>query len=186
MENTNLLDIRQLLKENKYKHCLEVQKIVSQIGRKLQLANRGVPIDVLDRCGLWHDIGYIVQAQNHGYYGYKILSSGEYNLEALVSLFHSNSEDFVDIKNTEMKAIYTLNKIHLSEGCTTLIDIVSFADMRVNSKGDVVSFQDRLEDIKRRYGEKSQQAISAAATIERVKYLENIWKTCLEGETVCN
>ena len=50
------------------------------------------------------------------------------------------------------------------------LDLLNFADLRINALGETVSFEDRLRDIGVRYGIHSPQYIEAGIIIENIKH----------------
>ena len=118
--------------EGRLKHSYTVAIKMVEIGRKKNLSDR--QIEELFVLGLNHDIGYeFGPGSIHGEVGAEILKRSGYKY---------------------WKEVYYHGKVD-SEYESLYLDILNAADMSVDSKGNDVGVDKRLNDIKNRYGEES-------------------------------
>ncbi len=98
--------------------------------------------------GFVHDIGYeFGENKNHELIGGEILERTNYKYANEVK-YHGNPH-----------ASY-----HSFE-----LDLLNWADMHINSKGEYVEFDKRLKDIEKRYGKTSEVYLNACSLIEQIK-----------------
>lgn len=88
--------------------------------------------------GLLHDIGYISgESKGHSRYGGLILKRNHYKYWQEV-YYHGQVEAIDSYISYEL-------------------DLLNSADLQINSKGEYIGIEKRLDDIKNRYGEDSSQ-----------------------------
>lgn len=92
--------------------------------------------------GLLHDIGYIRGRVNHGDIGGTIMSDLGYQ-DAVYLIWH-DVEPAEYLKQHDYPTVIPSALVLLWE-----------ADCRVDAKGNLVSFDERVEDVRERYGEDS-------------------------------
>ena len=86
--------------------------------------------------GMLHDIGYeFMESPEHNKVGGELLKSQNYK--------YFNEIMFHGIPKCEYESL--------------ALDILNYADMHIDAKGNFVSFAERIEDIKNRYGETVSQ-----------------------------
>ena len=95
--------------------------------------------------GLLHDIGYeFGDSEEHHISGYNILTKQNYKYSKEV-LYHGKPTD---------------------EYSSLALDLLNYADMHIDKKGNYVKYYDRLEDIKSRRGENSPHYQNSKKIIE--------------------
>lgn len=111
--------------------------------------NKDYDLQDLFILGLLHDIGYQFtdKKEQHNFVGGKILKRNNYKYWQEV-YYHG------DI-NTEYDSLF--------------LKILNDADMQVDNIGNYVNYEQRLENIKNRYGENSFQYINSKKLIEKIK-----------------
>lgn len=114
---------------DKEKHIFAVARLMKDNAEKV-----GLNPEEMFTLGLLHDIGFeFGGSEEHHRVGYEILKSQNYKYAKEV-LYHG---------------------MPTNEYSSVELDLLNFADMHINKKGEYVSFEDRLEDIKSRRGEDS-------------------------------
>ena len=131
--------------ENRLKHSLAV-------ANKMVELNKGVNKEDLFLIGYLHDIGYDFLKDNkntsmHNKIGGEILRKSGFKYWKEVYC-HGDIDD-------EYKSKY--------------LDLLNTADMMIDSMGNDVGFEKRLEDILVRYGENSKVYINAKKLVENLK-----------------
>ena len=130
--------------ENRLKHSLSV-------ANKMIELNNGLDEKKIFLIGYLHDIGYrfLKESENkfHNKIGGQILKESGFKYWKEI-YYHG------DI-NPEYKSKY--------------LDLLNTADMMIDSKGNDVGFEKRLEDIKDRYGKESEVYINANKLINNLK-----------------
>lgn len=102
---------------------------------------------------LLHDFGYeFGNPENHPQVGYEILSRQNYKYAKEV-LLHGN----LDCKYQSLA-----------------LDLLNFADMRIDKWGNYVTFEQRLEDIRSRKGENSIAYTNAKKIVDKLKNKKNL------------
>ncbi len=97
--------------------------------------------------GLLHDIGYeFGDSEEHHIVGFQILEKQNYMYSKEV-LYHGKPD---------------------CEYKSTALDLLNFADMHIDKKGNYISFEKRLEDIKSRRGEHSMAYINSKKVIDEL------------------
>lgn len=132
--------------DNRLKHSLAVARKMVEIAKEKQLSEESQ--QELFVLGLNHDIGYEYgENVNHNIIGGNILKESNYKYWKEV-YFHGNPD-------TSYKSLY--------------LDILNMADMQVDKAGNSVSYEERLEDIKNRYGIDSKQYMDSKKIIDNIK-----------------
>lgn len=115
--------------------------------------------------GLFHDIGYIKDKNEHPIEGYKILSDNGLNDFAIISLYHSNS-----IMLTQNRDFF--KKVPFKKELKKYLYIINIADLLVDGKGNVVGSKNRISDIMNRYG-----ADDIRSKMAKIQYKQlQVWK----------
>lgn len=99
----------------------------------------GLPADDMYLLGLLHDIGYLYGSDNHEVNGERLLRKNGFLLKYSIAVGNH--------------AKYISDSIHPIKERVLLIE----ADMHIGPDGEYMSFRDRLNDIKKRYGKNSEQ-----------------------------
>lgn len=132
--------------DDRLKHSLAVARKMVEIAKEKQFSEEAQ--QELFVLGLNHDIGYEYgENVNHNIIGGNILKESNYKYWKEV-YFHGNPD-------TSYKSLY--------------LDILNMADMQVDKAGNSVSYKERLEDIKNRYGIDSKQYIDSKKIIDNMK-----------------
>ncbi len=118
-----------MLTQNRINHIIAVANLMKEKAPLL-----GLDPDQMFVLGYLHDVGYAVQTDKlHSYFGGEILKKAGYKYHQEVCN-HGNP--------------YT-------EYTSSALDLLNYCDMHINSNGELVSYEERLEDIKARRGEDS-------------------------------
>lgn len=142
------------ISENRLHHILDVARKAYKIAKDM-----GFEEDFCRRCfmlGWIHDVGYEF-AENQ---------SEHPDISAKMLLLINEDTVASDLKKPFYKAIKEHGK-YPSE-MTEEYRILNMADMLVDSKGNEVTVSQRLEDIKNRYGEHSNQYLTACDICYRI------------------
>lgn len=132
--------------DDRLKHSLAVARKMVEIAKEKQLSEESQ--QELFVLGLNHDIGYEYgENVNHNIIGGNILKESNYKYWKEV-YFHGNPD-------TSYKSLY--------------LDILNMADMQVDKTGNNVSYEERLEDIKNRYGIDSREYLDSKKIIDNMK-----------------
>lgn len=132
---------------DRLKHSISVARKMVEIGKAYNLTDN--ELQELFVLGYNHDIGYEFSNNgiNHNIIGGTILKNSGYKHWKEI-YYHGNIND-------EYKSLY--------------LTILNQADMQVDKYGNDVGYEERLEDIKNRYGEKSIVYINAEELIKKLK-----------------
>ena len=132
---------------DRLKHSLVVANKMVKIGQEKGFND--IQLQELFVLGYNHDIGYrfATDKSKHNIVGGEILKSANYKYWQEI-YNHGNP-------NTNYSSIY--------------LDILNQADMQIDKYGNDVSYDERLEDIKQRYGNNSIQYINAKEIIKRLE-----------------
>lgn len=131
-----------MIDNERLKHIFEVAKLMKEQAEIVGLDN-----EEMFTLGMLHDIGYEFGENNdHNFVGFQILDKQDYKYAKEV-LYHGKP-------NSEYKSL--------------ALDLLNFADMHIDKKGNYVSFENRLEDIKNRRGEQSMAYINSKKVIEEL------------------
>lgn len=132
--------------DDRLKHSLSVARKMVEIAKRKNLVEEEQ--QELFVLGLNHDIGYEYgENTNHNIIGGNILKESNYKYWKEV-YYHGNSD-------SSYKSLY--------------LDILNMADMQVDKVGNNVSYEERLEDIKNRYGKDSKQYKDSKKIIDNIK-----------------
>lgn len=135
-----------MINEDRLKHSLAVARKMVEIGKIYNMNEK--ELQELFVLGVNHDIGYeFGDNSNHNEIGGNILKENGYKY---------------------WKEIYYHGKININFN-SQYLDILNIADMQINKYGEDVSFTERLEDIKKRYGEDSITYKNAEALIMKLR-----------------
>ena len=132
---------------DRLKHSLAVANKMVEIGKKINLDESN--LQHLFILGYNHDIGYDFTSNilYHNIVGGNILKQNGYKYWKEV-YYHGNPD-------CEYQSVF--------------LKILNMADMQIDKYGNDVGYEDRLKDIKNRYGEKSIQYINSKKIIELIK-----------------
>ena len=132
---------------DRLKHSLAVANKMVEIGTKNGFNN--IQLQELFVLGYNHDIGYRFTNDKlkHNIVGGEILKSAHYKYWQ--EIYHHGNPD------TAYTSIY--------------LDILNQADMQIDKSGNEVSYDERLEDIKQRYGINSIQYINSKKVIDKCR-----------------
>ena len=131
-----------MIDNERLKHIFAVAKLMKDKAKMI-----GLDEEQMFTLGLLHDIGYEFGENNdHNVVGYEILNKQNYMYSKEV-LYHGKP-------NCEYKSL--------------ALDLLNFADMHIDKKGNYVSFEKRLEDIKNRRGERSLAYINSKKVIDEL------------------
>lgn len=131
---------------DKIKHCISVANYMYTHAQDYDLCAEEMYI-----VGLLHDIGYINTIKGHARYGANLLRK------------MGLSENYIYAIQEHGSNLTQLSKI------TPELLLLVQADLQIDYKGNVVGYKDRLEDIKTRYGNESEQYLTA---LDSVNFLE--------------
>lgn len=131
---------------DRVKHSISVARRMVEIGKSYNLSNE--ELEELFVLGLNHDIGYeFCDGKDHNVVGGNILKRSNYKYWREV-YYHG-------VVQEEYSSLY--------------LKILNTADMQVDKYGNVVGFEERLKDIKSRYGEDSVVYKRCVLFIEFIK-----------------
>ena len=131
--------------EDRLKHSIAVARKMVEIGKEFRLDDK--ELQDLFLLGFNHDIGYEFDRAKHEEIGGEILRRNNYKFWEEV-LNHGHPK-------VEYDSLY--------------LDILNMADMQVDKFGQDVGYENRLEDIKGRYGEDSPIYEKCEALVKEVK-----------------
>lgn len=135
---------------DRIKHSLAVANKMVEIGKQKGLNEK--QLQELFVLGYNHDVGYrfSIDKLKHNIIGGKMLRSTNY-MHWQEVYNHGNPD-------TEYTSIY--------------LDILNQADMQIDKSGNEVTYDERLEDIKQRYGIDSIQYINSKKIIDKCRMEE--------------
>ena len=120
-----------LISKDRQAHILGVAKFLKQYAIKEQMKEQ--EIEDLFTLGLLHDIGYEFLDEKdfskHNFVGGLILKRQKYKYWREI-YYHG-------VTNCKYKSKF--------------LDLLNWADMKIDSKGNIVSFEERLNDVSKRY-----------------------------------
>jgi predicted hydrolase (HD superfamily) len=133
--------------EGRLKHSLAVARKMVKIAKE-----NDMPDEEIKACfiiGYNHDIGYefAINGTNHNKVGGNILKNNDFKYWKEI-YYHG-------IVDSNYKSIY--------------LDILNQADMQIDKYGNDVGYDKRLEDIKNRYGEKSEIYLNCTKLINKIR-----------------
>jgi len=118
-----------MIDEDRIKHIISVARLMKE-----EAESRGLDPEEMFALGYLHDIGYeFGESEEHHKVGAEMLFKQGYKYVNEI-LYHGKP-----------------NQEYHSEA----LDLLNFADMHINKKGEYVSFADRLDDIANRRGKNS-------------------------------
>ena len=137
-----------MITENKLKHSLQVAILCMELAESL-----GLDKEKVDACfvmGFVHDIGYqdCLNTVDHPNTGKSMIDAFiKYSKECTSAIGHHG---------------------RIFENLSIFDVVLNYADLSVNSLGDRVSHDERLDDIKQRYGVDSEQYFNAQKELKCV------------------
>lgn len=132
-----------MINENRLNHIIGVARLMKEKAKILGLDEQEMFL-----LGMMHDVAYeFDESAEHNRTGGNLLKSQNYKYYNEV-YYHGDIN--ADYKSLEL-------------------DLLNFCDMHVDGKGNVVSFEERLEDIKARRGEDSFAATKCAEMMRRLE-----------------
>ena len=133
-----------MITNERYNHIIAVARLMRDEILKQSPHNKEKAEEMFV-LGLLHDIGYeFGDNTNHNYIGGQVLERQNYK--------YFNEVKYHGVCDSKYQSAE--------------LDLLNYADMHINSNGEYVSFNQRLEDIARRRGEKSQAYISSKKIID--------------------
>lgn len=133
-----------MIDNDRLKHIFAVARLMKE---KAEFV--GLDKEEMFTLGLLHDIGYeFGESEEHHIKGFDILNKQQYKYSKEV-LYHGKPQN---------------------EYQSLALDLLNFADMHIDKKGNYVTYEQRLNDIKTRRGENSNAYINCQIII---KDLEN-------------
>ena len=132
-----------MIDQDRNKHIFAVARLMKNNAEIV-----GLDAEEMFTLGLLHDIGYeFGGSEDHHLVGYEILAKQNYKYAREV-LYHGKPTD---------------------EYSSLALDLLNFADMHINKKGEYVEYENRLEDIKSRRGENSPHYQNSKKIIDGLK-----------------
>lgn len=132
-----------MIDENRWKHTLAVARLMEGVAQQV-----GLDEQEMFTLGMLHDIGYeFGDGENHHIVGGDILKQQNYKYYEEV-YYHGKA-------NTGYES--------------PALDLLNFADMHINRKGEYVTFEERLADIASRRGTDSPHYRNCSIVIEDLK-----------------
>lgn len=135
-----------MISKDRLNHMLSVAKLM-----KKECLNNGYSNDYAEdmfTLGLVHDIGYeFCEHSDHGRIGAELLERQGFK--------YTNEIKYHGIPNCN----FTSKEL----------DLLNWADMHINIKGEYVTFEERLQDIKSRRGENSREYIGSLEIINSLR-----------------
>ncbi len=129
-----------MITEERTKHIMAVAQLMADNAEKV-----GLDKEEMYLLGYVHDIGYALgDAEEHHIKGGECLSKSTYKYYKEV-LYHG-------------KPVENYSSVAL--------DLLNYADMHINKKGEYVTFEERLEDIAKRRGTNSPHYINCKKIID--------------------
>lgn len=141
------------LKENKGRHMLGVAGFMHDHAEAL-----GLDPHEMYLLGVLHDIGYIYGAKGHAEKGGKLLFNQGYKLAKCVSWHDETPQRYMEMNLVDEPPIELI--------------LLWMADLSVDTEGQVIGYDARLEDILNRYGAEDVNYVNAADTIKYLKEWE--------------
>lgn len=132
-----------MIDEDRMKHILAVARLMKEKAEEV-----GLDPEEMFLLGMMHDVGYeFGGSEEHHLVGAGILEKQNYKYYLEV-LFHGKP-------TTEYQS--------------PALDLLNYADMHINKKGEYVTFEDRLQDIANRRGKDSPHYRNCRVIIEGLK-----------------
>ena len=132
-----------MIDQDRNKHIFAVARLMRD-----KAAEVGLDEEEMFTLGLLHDIGYeFGGSEEHHVKGYEMLKKQNYKYATEV-LYHG---------------------MPTSKYSSDALDLLNFADMHIDKKGNYVEYEDRLRDIKSRRGENSPHYQNSKKVIDELK-----------------
>lgn len=145
-----------MISSDRVNHIMAVARLMKDKAEQV-----GLDKEEMFTLGLLHDVGYeFGESEEHHIKGFEMLEKQNYKYAKEVK-YHG---------------------IPTKEYSSAALDLLNYADMHINKKGEYVSFADRLEDIKLRRGENSRAYINCTIIIEGLKQRKFLETTSLQGD----
>jgi len=138
-----------MIDDDRIKHIMAVARVM-----KDNAGSVGLDEEEMFTLGLLHDIGYeFGGSEEHHQVGAEMLKKQNYKYYKEV-LYHGKP---------------------VKEYSSTALDLLNYADMHIDKKGNFVTFEDRLKDIENRRGKNSRPYINCEIIINNLikKYFLN-------------
>lgn len=147
-------------------HILKVAELVRESAQQIAAQHDLPDFDVNEAhcAALLHDVGYLQDLHRSGFHpwdGFYFLKEQGLDRIADIIVCHSNSPEQAKLRG--------LPEIPVSE--TLAAKLLTYWDTRVMQGGRVVTYEERLSDIKARYGEDGVVTQSHLAAEPRIKKL---------------
>lgn len=141
--------------KNRYNHSLRVSELAKKIFLGSSYPNKsGEKIEEIIIAGLLHDVGYLYQFNKLNYHpidGYNaLLELGFHKSIALVAREHTFSSWLAKNGPSTVNMEYE-KKVPKTIWEKVMIEIITLADCHVNHRGEIVTFEERLQGIIDRY-----------------------------------
>ena len=134
-----------MISDDRIKHIFGVARLMKQFCIENNFDEKYC--EEMFSLGMLHDIGYeFSEHADHNFVGGELLKRQNYKYYNEV-MFHGVPDSTYSSKE---------------------LDILNFADMHIDGKGNFVSFDERLDDIKNRRGEKSDAFINSKKIIDNL------------------
>lgn len=135
------------MNEDRLKHSISVGRKMIELGKKYNLHDE--ELKELFLLGYNHDIGYefVEDGFNHNVIGGEILKE--------IGFKHWKEVYYHGEPNAEYKSFY--------------LKLLNEADMQIDKYGNDVGFEERLKDIKNRYGVNSMQYQKSKQIVDKIK-----------------
>ena len=132
-----------MIDNDRLNHIIAVARLMKDNADKL-----GLDKQEMFTLGMLHDVGYeFGESEEHHIKGYEMLKKQNYKYSKEVRYHGMPTSDY----------------------SSQALDLLNFADMHINKKGEYVSFEDRLKDIASRRGENSTAYINCKIIIDNFK-----------------
>lgn len=170
------LEIKDYLKGDRLLHTMRVVEKTIRISDIYHLSREEQRFIV--NAAEYHDIGYsekIIKTGFHPLDGYLFLKDKVELSIAGAVLLHSLSEELVKYQSEEVQALFykEYQFLQLNNGIIPFyIDILSMADMLINSKGIECTTVERYYDIVKRYGAEDYRSVVFKMQMERYAFYD--------------
>ena len=135
-----------MISSNKIKHCLSVARLM-----KVKAIEYGEDPEQMFLLGLLHDVGYEFDGlSDHDVIGGDVLRDSGFKYWREV-YYHGNVE-------TDYRS--------------RALDLLNYCDLHVSSKGEYVSVEERLKEVRERHGVCSIAAYNATVLAERLGLIQ--------------
>ena len=139
-------EVKEMISSNKIKHCLSVARLM-----KVKAIEYGEDPEQMFLLGLLHDVGYEFDGlSDHDVIGGDVLRDSGFKYWREV-YYHGNVE-------TDYRS--------------RALDLLNYCDLHVSSKGEYVSVEERLKEVRERHGVCSIAAYNATVLAERLGLIQ--------------